>query len=119
MVPIWRFAVIVPIATLAFAAQLTVAVADSVPRFNLEPVCRGIAQQGGLALEPNRSARQDFKHCMKSEMAMRGRVVRQWPNFTATEKADCIGEASAGGFQSYTDLFTCLQMAREARKLSQ
>ncbi len=110
---------IIPVTTLAVAAQLTIAVADSVPRFNLEPVCRGIARQGGLALEPNQSARQDFKRCMKSEMAMRGRVVRQWPNFTTTEKADCIGEAGAGGFQSYTDLFTCLQMAREARKLSQ
>ncbi len=110
---------IIPVATLAFAAHLTIAVADTVPRFNLEPVCRGISQQGGLALEPNGNARQDFKRCMSSEMAMRGRVVRQWPRFTATEKASCIGEASAGGFQSYTDLFTCLQMAREARKLSQ
>ena len=110
---------IIPVTTLAFAAQLTIAVADNVPRFNLEPVCRGIAQQGGLALEPNRSARQDFKHCIKSETAMRSRVARQWPSFTATEKADCIGEAGAGGYQSYTDLFTCLQMAREARKLSQ
>ena len=110
---------IIPVTTLVFVAQLTIAVADNVPRFNLEPVCRGIAQQGGLALEPNRSARQDFKHCMTSEMAMRGRVVRQWPNFTASEKANCIGEAGAGGFQSYTDLLTCLQMAREARKLSQ
>ena len=109
---------IIPVATLALATQLTVAVADSVPRFSLEPVCRGIAQQGGLALEPDRSARQDFKSCMRSEMAMRGRVVRQWPSFTATEKADCIGEESAGGFQNYTDLFTCLQMAREAKKLS-
>ena len=110
---------IVPVATLAFAAQLTIAVADTVPRFNLEPVCRGIAEQGGLALEPNGNARQDFKRCMNSEMAMRRRVVRQWRSFTATEQANCIGEASAGGFSSYTDLFTCLQMAREARKLSQ
>jgi len=111
--------VIIPFATLALATQFTVAVADSVPRFNLEPVCRGVARQGGLALEPNQSARQDFKSCVRSEMAMRGRVVRQWPSFTATEKTNCVGEASAGGFQSYTDLFTCLQMAREARKLSQ
>ncbi len=49
---------IIPVTTLAFAAQLTIAVADNVPRFNLEPVCRGISQQGGLALEPNRSAHQ-------------------------------------------------------------
>lgn len=110
---------IIPVATLAFAMQFTVAVADTVPRFNIEPVCRSIARQGGLDLEPNGTVRQDFKRCMNSEMAMRGRVVRRWRSFTATEKADCIGEAGAGGFSSYTDLFTCLQMAREARKLSQ
>ncbi len=109
----------IPVTTLALVTQLTGLVADDVPHFDLQPVCRGIAQQGGLALEPNQSARQDFNSCLKSEMVMRGRVVRQWSSFTATEKANCIGEASAGGFQSYTDLLTCLQMAREARKLNE
>jgi hypothetical protein len=109
----------IPVMTLALATQLTVSVADAVPRFNLEPVCRGIAQQGGLALEPNKSVRQDFKSCVKSEMTIRDQLVKQWPAFRASDKANCIGEANAGGFPSYSDLLTCLQMARDARKLGQ
>ena len=47
----------IPMTALAFIMQLTVAIADDVPNFNVEPTCRGISQQGGLTvgLEPNRS----------------------------------------------------------------
>lgn len=108
-----------PVATLALITQLTLTVADVVPRFNLEPVCRGIAQQGGLDLEPNRSARQDFKGCIKSEMAIRDKLAKQWSTFKPSDRANCIGKSTAGGMPSYTDLLTCLQMARDASRLNQ
>jgi hypothetical protein len=108
----------VPVAVLALLAPLTLAIADDVPHFNLEPVCRGIAQQGGLALEPNQTARQDFKGCIKSETAVRAKLVKRWSTFKAADKANCIGESSAGGLPSYTDLLTCLQMASDASKLN-
>jgi hypothetical protein len=109
----------IPVMTLALVTQLTVTVADNVPHFNLEPVCRGIAQQGGLDLEPGQGVRQDFASCMTSEMVIRDQLAKQWPSFKASDKADCIGESSAGGLSSYTDLLTCLQLARDARKLGQ
>ena len=108
----------IPVTALALVTQLTVTIADAVPHFNLEPVCHGIAQQGGLDLEPNESARQNFKSCIKSEMAIRGKLVKQWSTFKASDKANCIGESNAGGLPSYTDLLTCLQMARDASKMS-
>ncbi len=108
---------IIPLTTLAFLAQLTVTIADDVPRFNLEPVCHGIAQQGGLSLEPNKSVKQDYEICIKSEMAIRDQLVGQWSTFKPSDKANCIGESSAGGISSYTDLLTCLQMARDASKM--
>ena len=110
----------IPIMTLALATQLTVTIADNVPRFNLDPLCRGIAQRGdlGLSLEPNRSAGQNFKSCMRSEMASRNKLVKQWSAFKATDKANCIGEATAGGLSSYTDLLTCLQMTSDVTKLN-
>jgi len=110
---------IMPVATLALASQLAFTIADGVPRFNLEPVCRGIAQQGGLDLEPNKTARQDFESCIQSEMAIRGQLVKQWSAFRPSDRANCIGEATAGGMASYTDLLTCLQMARDASRLNQ
>jgi hypothetical protein len=109
----------IPVMTLALATQLTVTIADNVPQFNLNPICRGIAQQGGLALEPNQSARQDFHSCIKSEMAIRDQLAKQWSSFKPENKANCIGEASAGGLPSYTGLLSCLQMAKAAGHLGQ
>jgi len=108
----------IPIMALALVSQLVVTIADDVPRFNLEPVCHGIARQGGLDLEPNQSVRQDFNSCMKSEMAIRDQLVEQWSTFKASDKSNCIGETNAGGMPSYTDLLTCLQMAMDASKLN-
>jgi hypothetical protein len=108
---------LIPATALALVAQLTVAFADGVPRYNLEPICRGIAQQGGMSLLPNQSPRKDYKSCITSEMAIRRQLVKQWPTFKASNKANCIGENSAGGLSSYTGLLSCLQMAQEASKM--
>jgi len=108
---------LIPATALALVAQLTVAFADGVPRYNLAPLCRGIAQQGGMSLLPNQTAGKDYKGCISSEMAVRRQLVKQWPSFKAANKANCIGENSAGGLPSYTGLLSCLQMAQEASKL--
>jgi hypothetical protein len=102
---------------LALVAQLTAASADGVPRYNLAPLCRGIAQQGGMSLLPNQSAPKDYKTCITSEMAVRRQLVKQWPTFKTSNRANCIGENSAGGLSSYTGLLSCLQMAQEAGKM--
>jgi hypothetical protein len=87
----------IPAMALTLVGQLTVAIAGDVPNFNVEPVCRGISRQGGLNLEPNRSVRQDYDSCIKSEMAGREQLVNQWSTFKASDKANCIGASSAGG----------------------
>jgi hypothetical protein len=109
--------ILIPATALALVAQLTVAFADGVPRYNLERICRGIALQGGMSLLPNQSPRKDYKSCIRSEMAVRRQLVKQWSTFKASNKANCIGENSAGGLPSYTGLLSCLQMAQEASKM--
>jgi hypothetical protein len=109
----------IPVMTLALVSQLTVTIADSVPHFNLEPVCRGIAQQSGLDLEPNQSIQHDFNSCLKSEMAIRRQLLKQWSSFKSSNRLNCIGESSAGGLPSYTALLSCLQMAKAASQLGQ
>jgi hypothetical protein len=109
--------ILIPATALALVAQLTVAVADGVPRYDLKPLCRGIAQQGGMSLFPNQSAPKDYKRCISSEMAVRRQLVKLWPTFKASNKANCIGENSAGGLSSYTGLLSCLQMAQDASKM--
>jgi hypothetical protein len=107
---------LIPVTALALVAQLTVAIADGVPRYNLEPLCRGIAQQGGMSLLPNQSPKKDYRSCA-SEMKVRKQLVKLWPTFKASNKANCIGENTAGGLSSYTGLLSCLQMAQEASKM--
>jgi hypothetical protein len=49
-----------------------------VPRLNLEPVCRGTAQQGGLSLQPNKSVRHPVAGLQR------------------LDNANCVGESKAG-----------------------
>jgi hypothetical protein len=108
---------LIPATALALVAQLTVAIADGVPHYNLAPLCHGIAQQGGMSLLPNQSAPKDYKSCIRSEMVVRRQLVKLWPTFKTSNKANCFGENSAGGLPSYTGLLSCLQMAQDASKM--
>ena len=89
---------------------------SGVPNLNVRPVCRGIAQQANT---PGERGGPDlgYGQCIRSEMAMRRKLIRRWARYTPDEKANCIGN-EMGGYGSYTDLATCLEMAQEARKLN-
>ena len=106
---------IVPSA-LALGAQLMMPVADSVPTLNVEQVCQGIAQQGGVTFHDPQIA-QEKKDCLDSEQAIRDELVKQWSSFSASDKIACTNEARMGGDSSYTELLTCLEMARDVRKM--
>ncbi len=97
-------------------AAMSPAHADDVPTLNVEPVCRGIAQQ---AAAPSEKGGPDlaYSQCVSSEQAMREHLSKEWTTFTAADKAGCIGEARSTSLPSYTDLVTCLEMARDVRKL--
>jgi|SRR5690349_14570238 len=89
---------------------------DNVPTLNVEQVCEGIAQQGGVSFrDPNIAVEK--KNCLDSEHATRDELVKQWPTFSAADKTACTNEATMGGESSYTELLTCLEMARDVRAL--
>ncbi len=90
--------------------------ADDVPTLNVDPVCHGIAQQ---AAAPSEKGGPDlaYSQCVSSEQAMRQRLSKEWTSFTSADKAGCVSEARSSSLPSYTDLVTCLEMARDARKL--
>jgi len=113
----WIFSAMIGPLAAATIAGGALAQSAGVPKLNVDPVCRGIAQQ---AATPGEVGGPDlsFRRCIKSEMTMRHRLVRKWATYTPGEKTNCIG-SEAGGFASYTDLATCLQMAKQARKLNQ
>jgi len=91
--------------------------AQNVPDLNVDPVCHGIAQQARNVSEKG-GPDLAFSQCVQSEQAMRQKLVGEWSSFTPAEKTNCVG-AEQGGMASYTDLVTCLEMARDARQLGQ
>ena len=91
------------------AGGLALAAVDGVPRFNVEPSCRAAAQQAASA--------DYITVCRNSEQRAHDEIARQWPQLNAADKAQCVPAAAAGGNPTYTELLTCLEMARDIRKL--
>ena len=90
-----------PIAILA--ALSPVAVSDAVPKFDIVRECRF---EGGSTVE--------FDRCSQDEAAALERLKANWAQFTGVDKSTCHSMATVGGFASYVELLTCLEMAREA-----
>ena len=101
---------------LALGAQLVITVADGVPNLNVEQVCDGIAKQGGVTFHDPAIA-QEKKNCLQSENAIRDQLAKQWSTFSATDRTSCVNESRIGGESSYTELLTCLEMARDVRAM--
>jgi hypothetical protein len=103
---------------LLLGAHLVMPVADSVPTLNVDQVCQGIAQQGGVSFHDNDIA-EEKQNCVDSEQAVRDQLAKEWSNFSPTDKVACTNEARMGGDSSYTELLTCLEMARDVRAMRQ
>jgi hypothetical protein len=89
---------------------------DELPVLNVQPLCRGIISQDAAPLQAGaRSVTID--ECLKAEQADRDTMKQEWTTFSATDKKNCVAEATMGGESSYTDLLTCLEMARDVRTL--
>jgi hypothetical protein len=85
------------------------AAAGSVPTFDTRPACADAAAD----ISPTRTAGR----CQESEQQARDSLTTQWGSFSKTDEANCAAETQIGGFPSYVQLLTCLEMARDARTL--
>jgi hypothetical protein len=88
-------------------SQLVVTVADNVPKLDVRPSCRAAA-----LVPPG-----NLNSCLKDEQVAQTILSGSWARFAGGDRATCTQEASIGGLPSYVALLTCLQMARDARKL--
>jgi hypothetical protein len=70
-------------------------------------------------MDPSETGGPDLamSQCVASEQEVRGELVKAWSTFASADKVHCIREATMGGEASYTDLITCLEMARDVRKM--
>ena len=90
-----------PIAILATLSPIPVS--DTVPTFDIVKECR---HEGGSAANVER--------CSQDETAARAQLTTEWPQFAGTDQKTCMVTTTTGGFASYVELLTCLEMARDA-----
>jgi hypothetical protein len=96
--------------TFTLAASLVTVVAQEAPRFDAAPGCRAGANTG---VKP----RPDIDACLRGEHEARDQLTRQWSEFAAADKTRCVDKTHMGGPPSYIEVLTCLELARDARKL--
>jgi hypothetical protein len=89
------------------SSQLVVAVADTVPKFDVAKSCKlDAAASAGLSIS------QPIKNCMNDEQQAQQQLASQWSKFSASSRASCTANESVGGVPSYVSLLTCLQMGQ-------
>ena len=98
----------------AIGASTLAAQSDGYPTLDVAPLCRGLTSSSSL-LEGLSTG--TFDQCMQGQQDDRQAMIEQWSTFSAQDKRHCIAEATMGGVSSYTDLVSCLEMSRDARKL--
>ena len=89
---------------------------EEVPVLDLNPICRGIAQ-GAAGAGERGGPDLSFARCVRSEQAVRKRLVKTWSKYASRDRQHCVAETTMGGLASYTNLLGCLQSAREAHKM--
>jgi hypothetical protein len=78
------------------------AVSDSVPQFDIVKECR--FEGGSIAT---------FDRCSQDEAAALFELKTKWANFASVDQKTCLAATTTGGFASYVQLLTCLEMASE------
>jgi hypothetical protein len=80
-----------------------VAVSNTVPTFDIVRECR---LEGESTVE--------FDRCRRDEAAALAQLRSSWPQFVVADRSTCLTAATIGGFSSYVELLSCLEMARDA-----
>jgi peptidoglycan hydrolase-like protein with peptidoglycan-binding domain len=87
------------------------AVADSVPVFDVKKSCQGRDVAAVFA------GRNSDTVCIQSEQEARDQLRKIWGEFSAKDKAGCTLTATTGCIPSYIELLTCLEIIRDVDKL--
>ena len=102
------------------SSNFVFAIADNVPRYDVEASCLGSAKQlqGRVGTNStNLSVQERAARCVKTEEDARTKLMAVWSEFEGAERSTCIGASSSGGRPSYVELLVCLGVKQEVRKL--
>jgi hypothetical protein len=91
----------------AVVAQSLAVLADEVPTFDIGKSCK-----------TSGSDQEIRKGCQGDERDARATLVSKWTQFTSASKQECVQlQGDGSGPQSYVELLTCLEMAKDTKSL--
>jgi hypothetical protein len=80
-----------------------IAVSDSVPQFDIVREC---GFEGG--------SRATFDRCSQDETTALSELKKEWAQSGRADQKACMATTTTGGFASYVELLTCLEIAHDA-----
>ncbi|GJD79844.1 hypothetical protein [Methylobacterium gregans] len=96
-------------AALALLGCLTGAArADAVPNLDIEKTCKSA---GRVDIGSSATEEESRNGCLRSEREARKEAERRWSNYTPAAKKQCQSQFQAGGYPSYVEMVTCLELA--------
>lgn len=81
---------------------------DGPPRLDIESTCRS---SGRAEVQVQTSQKDSEDGCLRSERAAHDEIKKRWNDYSASAKAQCSKQSQAGGFPSYVETVTCLELA--------
>ena len=90
-------------AAVLLTLSANVGVAQGLPNFDIEGTCRA-----AQPLSPE--DRDPYQGCMKDERVARTELQSGWAQFEAENRNTCVEETGIGGYPSYVEVLSCLQM---------
>ena len=93
----------------ASARRTRAVVAHGVPSWDQTASCRAAA-----SIAYGQTPSERMTRCLASEQRTRGELTKNWSTFPATDRNDCVKSLSFS--PTYTELLTCLEMRRDAKK---
>jgi len=101
---------ILPGALVAAVVLAPAAFAQGVPKLNVLPSCRA-----GAEAYPSGGGE---KACLENENQAHATLIKQWSEYSAGSRSRCVQMVKdISGTESYIELLSCLEMARDAERL--
>jgi len=112
-----KLATLISVCAVAFGLQVYRVAADDVPTYDVRKSCKTDTQayQGPGTAAPGANT---ASACVADEQTARATLVTQWTQFAPDSRSRCtqmVGDPA--GPQSYVELLTCLQMAKDVKSL--
>jgi hypothetical protein len=105
-----KLMMVAALAAVSLGVPVSAAVADDVPTYDVRKSCKADVQSYSTA--------QSVAGCLTDEQNARATLVSQWAQFAPESRSRCsqmVGDVA--GPQSYVELLTCLQMAKDVKSL--